>query len=287
VEHHPNSRPTLTSLLPFEVRFDVGFLEWPPFEVLLVSTALNLALRTLLATGLLLAALQSFVFACYTACKNAPSVRVQLACFCIYHEALLKRPQKGSERYTIATLGLLRLGRSIGTGTGTGTGTGSSRLLARRSLLGLRCRRALFASTFSHGRLIVSCSRRARAVSQEDGRRGDMDVLGHQSVPSARGGVAQSHGGCQCMAGIPSSFGVRNEMGRYQAWCTPTRRTKVQASSRHRLPYRLNMLRITLSRATTIILPLSASYHAPWVEMAPGTADKWSRWSVDEPCMLI
>lgn len=192
----------LTSLLLVNVHFDVGLLERPPFEVLPVASAFDLSLRTLLAPGLFFATLQSFGFARYAACKIARSAHVPLARLCIYGEALLKRPRKNTERYTIATLGLLRLGRPIG--------SGSSRLLARWSLLGV-CR-ALPSGIFSHRRLIVSRSGWARAGSQEDGRRGDVDVLGHQSVPSARGGVAQSHGCCcQCMSGLKCSIGVKSE----------------------------------------------------------------------------
>jgi hypothetical protein len=116
--------------LPVDVHFDVGLLEWPPFEVLPVAAALNLALRTLLASGFLFATLQSFGFARYAACRISRSVRVRLARLCTYGEALLKRPQKNAEIYTIATLGLLRLGRAIG--------SGGSRLLAYGSLLGRR-----------------------------------------------------------------------------------------------------------------------------------------------------
>jgi hypothetical protein len=52
---------------------------------------------------------------------------------------------------------------------------------------------------------------------------------------------------------------------------------KVPRLSRHRLPYRLNMQRFTLTRAT-IILPLPARYHAPWwgcKRTAHGTANDW------------
>jgi hypothetical protein len=169
--------------LPVNVHLDVGLLEWPPFEVLPVAAALNLALRTLLASGLLFATLQSFGFARYAACRMSRSVRVRLARLCIYGEALLKRPQKNTERYTIATLGLLRLGRTIG--------SGGSRLLAHGSLLG-RCRRILSAGILGHGRLIVSRLGWVRAGSQEDGGRGDVNVLSHQSVPSARGVVLRN-----------------------------------------------------------------------------------------------
>jgi hypothetical protein len=102
---------------------------------------------------------------------------------CIRRDSV-EEPRRDAEEYTIATLGLLGLGRPIG--------SGSSRLLAHGSLLGGG--RGLPAGILSHRRLVVSRSRWAGAGSQEDGGRGDVDVLSHQSVPSARGGVAQSHG---------------------------------------------------------------------------------------------
>jgi len=195
-----------TSLLPVDVHFDVRLLERPPFEVFPVATTLDLALCTLLASGFFFATLQSFGLARYAACRIARSVHVRLARLCIYvkDETLLKRPRRDAEEYTVATLGLFRLGRPIS--------SGSSRLLAYGSLLG--CGRGLPAGALSHRRLIVSRSGWAGTGSQEDGGRGNVNVLRHQSVPSARGGVAQSHGGCQCMAGLRCSFGVRNETRR-------------------------------------------------------------------------
>jgi hypothetical protein len=79
-----NSQPIRTSLLPVDVHFDVRLLEWPPFEVFPVASALNLALRTLLASRFLFATLQSFGFARYAACKIAQSVHVRLARFSSY-----------------------------------------------------------------------------------------------------------------------------------------------------------------------------------------------------------
>ena len=160
---------------------------------------------------------------------------------------------------------MLRLGWTI-------RSSGSSRLLARRSLLG-GCR-GLPACVLSHRRLVVSRLRWAGAGSQEDGGRGDMDVLGHQSVPSARGGVAQSHGCCQCMSGLRCSFGIKNETRRGYG-CKSIR----FLLSRHRLPYRLDMQRITL--ASTVLLlsypSRPAITRAGWGlrRKAHGTANDW------------
>ena len=238
-----------TSLLPVDVHFDVRLLERPPFEVFPVATTLDLALCTLLASGFFFATLQSFGLARYAACRIARSVHVRLARLCIYvkDETLLKRPRRDAEEYTVATLGLFRLGRSIS--------SGSSRLLAYGSLLG--CGRGLPAGALSHRRLIVSRSGWAGTGSQEDGGRGNVNVLRHQSVPSARGGVAQSHGGCQCMAGLRCSFGVKNETRRrYGRKSIRFLSSPPALSSQHATHY---------SCRTTIILPLPASYHAPWV----------------------
>ena len=52
----------LTSPLSVDVHFNVGLFEWPPFKVFPVAAALDLALRTLLTSGLLFATLESFGF---------------------------------------------------------------------------------------------------------------------------------------------------------------------------------------------------------------------------------
>lgn len=114
----------------------------------------------------------------------------------------MKIPLKDTERYTIATLRLLGLGRPVRSGGG--------RLLAHQGLLVRR--QALPAGDFGHGRLVASWRLWwARAGSQEDGGRGDVDVLSHQSVLSARGGGAQSHGCCQDMAGLRRSLEARKQ----------------------------------------------------------------------------
>ena len=99
-----------------------------------------------------------------------------------------------------------------------------------------------------------------------------MDVLGHQSVPSARGGVAQSHGCCQCMSGLRCSFGIKNETRRGYG-CKSIR----FLLSRHRLPYRLDMQRITLAVLLLSYPSRPAITRPGWglKRMAHGTANDW------------
>lgn len=120
-------------------------------------------------------------------------------------EALSKTPRKGSDIYTVATLGLLGLGHAVGGGAG--------RLLASRGLLG-GCGGGLAAGILGHGRLVVARlgARRARAGAQEDRGRGDLDALRHQVVP-VRGECvgARSHGCSQDMAGPRCGIRARSE----------------------------------------------------------------------------
>lgn len=77
-------RSELTSPLSVDVDFDVGLLERSPFEVFPVAAALDLALRTLLTSGLFFATLESFGFTRHAACKISQSVHVRLGSLYTY-----------------------------------------------------------------------------------------------------------------------------------------------------------------------------------------------------------
>lgn len=167
-------RPGITSLLTVNVDFDVGLFKRAPFEVLPVAAAFDLSLCALLASWLLFAAFQSFGLTRYTACESSRSVHRRLGSPHAGDEALLKRPRRVFEICTVATLGLLGLGSPVR--------RRGIRLLPRcwglfNGIVGVG---TLPAGVLGYRRLVVSrFGRRTRALSQEDGGRGNVDVLCH------------------------------------------------------------------------------------------------------------
>ena len=66
----------LTSLLPVDMNLNIRLFERAPFEILLVTTTLDISASTLLTPRLLFTTLQSFRFARHAACVQTPSVRL-------------------------------------------------------------------------------------------------------------------------------------------------------------------------------------------------------------------